>query len=138
MNRHDMFRRSWLLAAMILFLATAILPTTAAAQTPCPCVDGTVYMDAGVGCDMEICYKYVSGLVCRHYTPGTTTNFPCQDPMTIYLKDCHGNLIEIGVGQCVYAVPVGPFCCVDACLERDANGCLFLKVKPSPILNCRC
>jgi hypothetical protein len=133
-----MTRRLWLrscVLALTLVAFVGVNPTLA--KHDCKCDYGTVVVDPGVFCKFKICFETVDGIYCDVLGPGSTYKFKCNDQIAISLIDCKGNHVYLQEG-CDIAVPVGVNCCVQACLCRDADGCLLLKITPSPIDFCPC
>ncbi len=134
MTRRTLILRSWVLMLGLLGITAFVAPTAARAQYDCKCDYATIYV-GDVNCKFDICVKDVTGgFNCYTVGPGSTIKVKCPQAAAFLLKDCNGNLIEV-TDKCVQCVCLGNGCCVDACLGRDADGCLYVKIGPSA---CKC
>jgi len=131
--------RSWLLMGMLGLVMMFAGANVVSAQDvlPCKCPEGTIYVGDDVACKFEVCIKDSEGFFCYTVGPGSVANFKCHDKAVIFLKDCKGNLVQINneKDNCVRCVCVGfekGCCAVDACIGYDRNGCLYVKIVPSP------
>lgn len=125
----------WCLVAVALLFACGMNP--AMAKNDCNCTYGTVIVSPVVACKFKICFETVGSTTCTVLGPGSAVKFDCNDQVAISLIDCEGNAVYLTDG-CAVNVPVGRGCCVEACLGRDDNGCLLLKIGPSPLDFCPC
>jgi hypothetical protein len=129
MTRRSILLRSWMLV-LAMFSLTALMTSTVQAQDDCKCDYGTIYVSDAVTCKFEVCVKTASSFDCYWVGPGSVQQFKCDQVAAIFLKDCKGNLIQV-TEKCVFCICVGDGCYVDACLGRDENGCLYIKVSPA-------
>lgn len=130
-----MFNRTMMLRSLImaLFFAVMALATTqnAAAQWPCKCGYVTVSTGGDIKCKFTLCVESAAGLDCQTIGPGVQTKFKCAKDTYIWVKDCHGNQAYIkadcDLGQ-TQVIAISPDCCIEACVTRDSNGCLVVKI----------
>lgn len=134
MTRRALLLRAWLLVMGLVSVTAFVQPTVASAQDDCKCDYATVYVGDDVQCKFEICVKDANGFNCYLVGPGGTFTVKCSNTAAFYLTDCKGNLVQV-TEKCVQCVCLAPGCCVDACLGRDENGCLYVKIGASA---CKC
>ncbi len=134
MTRRAILLRAWLLVLGLVSMTAFVQPNVARAQDDCKCDYATIYVDPAVSCKFDVCVKDASGFNCVTVGPGSTQLVKCNKLAAFYLTDCKGNLVQV-TSKCVTCVCVAPGCCVDACLGRDADGCLYVKIGPSA---CKC
>lgn len=138
MTRRTAVLRLCSLAAVLFGLMAVYSPTTASAQIKCVCKAIAVYSADNIPCAIPICVLDANGTVihCESIKPGVATKLPCIDGGSVAFKTCFGDLVTI-TEDCVFNVPLGPGCCVDACLGYDENGCAYIKIGPSAV-KCKC
>ncbi len=134
MNTQGLLLRACMLA---LALVITIGASTLTAKELCNCDYGTVIVDGAVPCKFKVCFETIGLDRCEVVGPGSGINFKCNEAIAISLVDCNGTRVYLTIG-CDTNVPVGPGCCVQACLDYDRNGCLLLKISPSPVDFCPC
>lgn len=134
MTRRAILLRSWLLMLGLLGVTALVSPNVARAQDPCKCDYIDVYVGDDVKCKFEVCVKDAEGFFCEWVGPGSHVQFKCHDNAAVFLTDCKGNYVQV-TEKCVECVCLAPGCCVDACLARDDNGCLYVKIWQS---QCKC
>ncbi len=135
MRRRTVLRSS-LLASLLTVAAVLAGAGTAHAQFKCVCDYGSVLVDKGVSCKIELCFKTPSFYYCDVFEPGVPGKFKCDELISIYIRDCQGNLIELTDSKQV--IPVGKDCCVVAVITRDKNDCLVVNVFPYTNDDVRC
>jgi hypothetical protein len=128
------FIRSLVLAAMMA--AFAALAPSMHAQTTLPC-NGCDHITIAneTNCKITLCFENIELVFCQDFTAMSKTKIPCGGITKISIRDCFGNLHPV-TRDCVNLGVTGG-CCVRACLELDAAGCVVVHITPSPI-NCLC
>jgi hypothetical protein len=131
-----------LLCAMLLAAAAMVAPSRAEAQNDvlCRCDYITVNVELGVRCKVTVCMLIPDGTKnCVTVAPGTRARLRCIPGGTIYIIDCRGELVPLNPDGCTLGIGAGGDCCtVDACLAKDANGCLVINIRPSILDVCPC
>lgn len=109
----------------------------AQSSLPCTCEKGFISVGT-VDCVFKVCVTDANGQNCYVVSSGSLVTFPCSEKAVISLVDCDGNLVDVhnDMSNCVECVCVRSGCCVDACVDRTADGCLFVKIVPSVCGKC--
>ncbi len=63
--------------------------------------------------------------------PGEEVQLECEKGTVVTVVDCQNHKNLLGPDGCLYNFPADVGCCVDACLTKDADGCLLLDINPS-------
>lgn len=126
----------------LVVLVSAAVPGTASAQLgPCVCKYIGIKVSDAVACKFSVCVSDPLGAKnCFVVGPGISTKVDCVDNAIVGLVDCNGNIVTFqpNGARCLYNVPVGPGCCVDACLGQNADGCWVITIEPSAVDFCPC
>jgi hypothetical protein len=121
------------ITAAIMVLASIACSYRATAQ-PCRCENITVSVDPDVLCTVTL---HPAAPLCRFapvpVAPGSITQIPCCDDMSISIATCDGSDATFiqGGPNCFYRVPIAPGCCVDACVSVDDRGCIHIRIRRS-------
>ncbi len=128
-NRRMMIRS--LIAAMFVALLSVISTQNAAAQWLCKCDYITVSASSDIRCKFELCVESAAGLQCETIVPGSQTIFKCLKEANIWVTDCQGKKVLItadcDLGQ-TQIIAISPDCCIELCVTRGADGCLYIKI----------
>lgn len=126
--------RSCTMAAGLMVLMLLFAPGKASAQFECACDHITVVVSADVGCRVPFCVRTYGPTECDSLAPGTRTVFRCIGIGVPYLIDCNNQVAVPPLGGCI-DVPLAGGCCVQACLDYDANKCWQITIRPA---KCAC
>ena len=135
--------------SMLRFLATALLAVVISAVTSgsvraqlvenCACKTLTVRVNEICQKKITVCFLSAASDRCFTFEAGNKYAVECEDQMDIAIVDCnnHKQLLDPATG-CIKALPIGPGCCIDACLTKLDNGCLLLDITEAPVRLCQC
>lgn len=137
MNRRTLIRQVCIVAAAFCALMAVSFPTQASAQIKCACDAVLIASSSNIPCGIPICLLDAAGNIvyCETIKPGADFKMKCSHGGNIAIKDCNGKLVPI-TQDCV-TVHISTGCCVYACLFYDDQGCITIKIGPSPV-RCRC
>lgn len=131
--------RSFAVAVLVAVAMVVVASRDAAAQVRCPCENVTVAVAADLPCSVHVCQVTPHGTeLCYDFAPGTIRTIPCIEGMHIIIVDGCGIRHNIQEGDCFRNIPGPAPCCIDACLNADANGCLTLRMGKGSLAHCFC
>jgi len=134
-----MTRSSFIRSIVLAAIAAAFVmlaPRTIHAQDAAICHGcDHITISNETNCKVTLCFSNPLLAFCRDFAPGSVSAIPCNGITRADIRDCTGNLHQI-TKDCVHLGVTGG-CCVRACLELDAAGCIVIRITPSPIL-CIC
>jgi hypothetical protein len=143
MIRYFHLRFATIFAMLLLAAAMVAAPSQASAQDDqlCRCDYITVNVDVNVICKVTVCALTPDGARnCVTIAPGTRARLRCTPGATVYIYDCHNNLVPLNpVTMCERGIGAGPNCCtVDACFDPSDTVCTVITITPSILDVCPC
>ncbi len=124
---HNTLRATWaalMLAAAVLFVTNT---TDGVAQQCCH-----VNIENTSACVAEICVTTGAGTICNFVAGGGigAIGIPCGANPLVTVTDACGIKTVIPLGGCISPVRLPGGCCVQVCLQKNANNCWTVRITP--------